>query len=179
MVLSKNIDKPPKFPLFVVLFAIFLTVFSLIWLTVYSFHTMKVLQTIVTDDFKAIELRGLIMQLDEVLTMSARMGAVTGDAKWEARYNHFDPILSDAIHQTSQFVPADLAGETAKQTDEANIKLVEMERKSFELVKQGKLVEAKNLLFSREYETQKTIYANGMNKYNEILKKCSASRCGK
>src|SRR5216110_3264690 len=39
------------------------------------------------------ELQGTIIHLDEVLTMSARMAAATGDQQWEARYRKFEPQL--------------------------------------------------------------------------------------
>ena len=36
-------------------------------------------------------LRGSIIYLDEVLTMSLQMAVTTGDAKWKDRYLRFDP----------------------------------------------------------------------------------------
>src|SRR5262245_41204255 len=45
------------------------------------------------------ELRGQIIHLDEVLTMSARMCALTADPSWEARYRRFEPQLDDAIKE--------------------------------------------------------------------------------
>ena len=47
-------------------------------------------------------LRGVIVHLDEVLTMSARM-AVTGDSRWEERYRQFEPQLDAAIKETTEF----------------------------------------------------------------------------
>ena len=48
------------------------------------------------------ELRGVIVHLDEVLTMSARMAAVTGDSRWEERYRQFEPQLDAAIKETTE-----------------------------------------------------------------------------
>ncbi|MFZ0485340.1 MAG: hypothetical protein WAL93_18280, partial [Desulfobacterales bacterium] len=48
-------------------------------------------------NFKIEELRGIIIHLDEVLTMSARMAAATGDLRWEERYRSFEPKLDAAI----------------------------------------------------------------------------------
>jgi signal transduction histidine kinase len=105
------------------------------------------------------ELIGKITHLDEVLTMSARLAASTGEKRWEDRYNQFDPILADAINELVKNFP-ELT--IAKQTDLANQKLVEMERKSFALVR-GKLNKnALALLFSEEYEKQKLLYNTGM-----------------
>ena len=36
-------------------------------------------------------LQGDILHLDEVLTMSARMSAASGDLQWEERYKKFEP----------------------------------------------------------------------------------------
>ena len=42
-------------------------------------------------------LRGTITHLDEVLTMSARMAAVTGEPEWEERYQRFEQQYVDRI----------------------------------------------------------------------------------
>src|SRR5215510_8141213 len=49
------------------------------------------------------ELRGQIIYLDEVLTMSARMCALTADASWESRYQEFEPKLDAAIHEALSY----------------------------------------------------------------------------
>ena len=54
---------------------------------------------------RAEHLRGLIMQYDEVLTMSARMASVTGDPRWEKRYLHYEPLLSVAIQEAQGLFP--------------------------------------------------------------------------
>ncbi|MCP4040792.1 MAG: hypothetical protein GY731_02395, partial [Gammaproteobacteria bacterium] len=107
-------------------------------------------------------LRSTIIHLDEVLTMSARMAAATGDLRWEMRYHQFEPQLQAAIRESIHLAPETHGKEAAAKTDAANIKLVEMENSAFDLVRQGRNGEAKTLLFSEEYEAQKRIYANGM-----------------
>lgn len=42
-------------------------------------------------------LQGDILHLDEVLTMSARMAAASGDLQWEDRYQKYEPKLDRAI----------------------------------------------------------------------------------
>lgn len=46
---------------------------------------------------QAEKLTGDIIYLDEVLTMSARMAAATGEHKWTERYNAHVDTLTDAI----------------------------------------------------------------------------------
>jgi methyl-accepting chemotaxis protein PixJ len=119
------------------------------------------LQTTVAKQFELQELSSSIVHLDEVLTMSARMAASTGDTKWEARYNQFAPKLDDAIKAILKDIPV-AAQSNPAQTDVANKKLVDMETKSFELVHQGKSPQALSLLLGKEYETQKQIYSSGI-----------------
>ncbi len=111
------------------------------------------------------ELRGIIIHLDEVLTMSARSAAASGDLQWEKRYRRFEPRLDAAIKEAIALAPGALSGQAAAETDAANIKLVEMEHRAFDLVRQDRAEEAKAILFSDEYETQKQVYAKGMDTF--------------
>lgn len=114
-------------------------------------------------------LRATIVHLDEILTMSARMAAATGDLKWERRYLQFEPKLTAAIEDAIRLKPGTQTGRSAQATDAANIKLVEMESRAFDMVRQGKADEARTVLFSDEYGKQKRIYANGMARFGADL----------
>lgn len=107
------------------------------------------------------ELRGRIIHLDEALTMSARMAALTGDPAWEARYRKLEPELDAAI---AEVLGNSLGVETTRQTEVANEALVQMEHAALDLARQGKLGEAKTRLFNGEYARQKAIYSDGMDK---------------
>ena len=109
--------------------------------------------------FQAQELRGRIIHLDEVLTMSARMAVTTGDPKWERPYRQFEGELDAAIQSAIALVPD--TGST-EQTDAANVALIGMEDRAFELVRLGELAAARAILFGEEYARQKAIYAEGM-----------------
>ena len=113
--------------------------------------------------------RADIVHLDEVLTMSARMAAASGNLDWEARYRQFEPQLDQAIKDALLLDPAAYQGTAASATRNANIALVDMERRAFELVRQRKGAEAQQLLSSGEYEAQKKIYASGMVEFNRHL----------
>jgi twitching motility protein PilJ len=125
-----------------------------IWRIYHSSHST------VTEQLALEKLSGKIVHLDEVLTMSARMAASTGDLNWEERYNQYVPELEQTIKTTLAKVPESIRLEAVK-TDDANMKLVEMETKAFALVRTGKLREATQILSGREYATQKAIYAQG------------------
>jgi twitching motility protein PilJ len=115
----------------------------------------------VAQQFKLRTLSDQIVHLDEVLTMSARMSASTGDLAWEVRYKNFEPELISALEQVTKLAPK--AIKANKATDAANERLIEMETKAFALIRQEKAPEAFKLLLSKEYETQKQIYAEGIN----------------
>ena len=121
------------------------------------------------------ELTGEIRYLDEVLTMSARMGAATGDPAWEQRYLDFEPQLSAAIEETKRLVPEAFAIGGAQQTEAANDALVQMEHQSFELSRDNRGPEALALLASDAYTQQKTIYSQGNDQIRAFLLNSSAS----
>ena len=64
--------------------------------------------------------------LDEVLTMSARMAAATGDASYEARYDKNDAALDALIKKTASALGLSEVKQFVGQTDEANQKLVQL-----------------------------------------------------
>ncbi|MBN2138912.1 MAG: response regulator [Sedimentisphaerales bacterium] len=97
-----------------------------------------------------------IVYLDEVLTMSARMGAVTGDTQWEQRYLNFEPNLNAAIKALITEIPE---VDSPAKVDQANNRLVQLEKQSFSLIRSGQRDQAANLLFGAEYESNKHIYA--------------------
>jgi methyl-accepting chemotaxis protein PixJ len=123
----------------------------------------KGFRSTVAKQFQLEKSSGEIVHLDEVLTMSARMAASTGDLKWEARYRQFEPKLTAAIEKTLAGVTADIRTEASK-TDDANNKLVAFETQAFKLVRQGKSQQALKLLMGPQYSTQKKIYAAGNDK---------------
>jgi PAS domain S-box-containing protein len=115
--------------------------------------------------WRAEELQGVIVDLDEVLTMSAKMAAATGEQQWEARYRKFEPQLASAIKEILKLAPS----ESLAQTDAANMRLVEMENHAFTLVRDGKTAEARAILSSQQYEEQKRTYALGMTSFLDQL----------
>lgn len=135
-----------------------------------KWRTSRSAEALLTSSLEIEQLRGSILHLDEVLTMSARAAALGNDLKWIDRYNHFEPQLGAAIERAVQLVPESAEGEAAQQTDEANRLLVEMETDSFRLLKEGQVDAARAILFGPSYELQKARYAEGMNHFSSILR---------
>jgi len=149
-------------PVATVVVAISLTLSLFLPLGWSAWNAYQTFDQVIVNDFRLQYLVGSIIHLDEVLTMSARMNAATGDTRWEDRYNDFEPQLDAAIKEAIAIAPEAYEGEGAAQTDVANQKLVEMEVQAFDLVRSQQQAAAADLLFSAEYEQQKAIYAEGI-----------------
>lgn len=90
------------------------------------------------------ELRGIILRLDEVLKMSARFAAATGNLRWEAHYRQYEPLLDAAIDEAKHRSPKAYVGKAAARTDNANQALV----------RTGNPDKAEKILFSDAYDVQ-------------------------
>lgn len=117
-----------------------------------------------------------IIYYDEVLTMSARMAAVTGDLAWNARYEDFAPQLDGAIKRLISIADDTATLDLIQATNQANLALVEIETKALEMAKDGKLDQAKILMFSPEYEIHKRKYALAINEFRNRIESESRVR---
>ena len=138
------------------------------WYTLHMYAKNKIVNK---HYHRAVELSGSITHYDEVLTMSARMAAATGDLEWEKRYRLFEPQLDSYIKEVISIAPHDFMTQAVQQTDVANIKLVAMENEAFEMVRSGNLKAAFELLGSREYQQQKQIYSSGLMQFTAAMQK--------
>jgi two-component system chemotaxis sensor kinase CheA len=105
---------------------------------------------------------GRIMTLDEILTMSARMAAAAHDPAYEARYSANVDELDALIKASLALVPDDEAAKSVAATDAANLRLVDLETRSFELDKKQQYAEALAVLEGAAYRADKAVYAGGM-----------------
>jgi signal transduction histidine kinase len=134
-----------------------------VWL---NWQTYNNFNNITQQEFQLQKISDQILYLDEVLTMSARMNAATGNIFWEKRYREFEPQLDAAIQKSMQLAPQTYEDENSQKIDAANQNLVAMEYESFNLVNQNQKAAAQNLLSSQEYEFHKQIYADGVAQRN-------------
>jgi methyl-accepting chemotaxis protein len=132
------------------------------------FNVYNNFQQNIVRDFRLNQLTGKITYFDEVLTMSARMAASTGDPQWEKRYNNNVPILDAVILEATKLSPESFKKQ-ADNVNAANTKLIALETKSFAFVRQGNLPAATKTLFGNEYLEQKKIYAAGTNAILEAI----------
>jgi signal transduction histidine kinase/ActR/RegA family two-component response regulator len=134
------------------------------------------IESIESTELRVEALRGAIVHLDEVLTMSALMAATTGDERWERRYREFEPHLESAIQQALVLSPDKAAATVMAGTNAANAALVALETRAFELVRIGRAEEARDLLFSDEYREHKASYSAGMSALDSALKSAVRTR---
>jgi methyl-accepting chemotaxis protein PixJ len=123
------------------------------WSVWQTSHRLEV--TIAKQD-RQQDLSSRLTYLDEVLTMSARMFASTGEAIWEKRYNDNAPSIDRALAELTK------DARPAQEVDAANKKLLALEETAFKLAKQAKLKAASVVLSSPEYQQNKQIYATGV-----------------
>jgi methyl-accepting chemotaxis protein len=135
------------------------------WTVLQSQHTIS---TLIERDIALTENIGKIRHYDELLTMSARMAAFTGDAAWEKRYNDAVPLLDNAIKEVTRLMPNEAGITASKETDAANLALIDMETKAFEAVKASNLEVAQGILLGEEYLKQKAIYAKANDQLTQI-----------
>lgn len=112
-------------------------------------------------------LHGDIGYLDEVLTMSTRMAAASGDRQWETRYLEHETKLDTKIQEVmseAQILKLDLTELGISTTNDANRRLVVIEKRAFEHVRKGNTDKARQLLSSDSYLENKRLYAQGLDK---------------
>ncbi len=163
----KNSLHGPLLRLFLAAGVITAAVFS--WLVWASWTSINIAESVTARTVAFEELDGKITYLDEVLTSSARLAAATGDARWEGRYKEHIPILEEAIANAMSLAGATSASSGATQTNDANQQLITMEAQAFALVRRGQNDKALELLRSDDYQTQKALYSDGMDRFVQTL----------
>jgi hypothetical protein len=138
---------------------------AMAWTTYRNYH---VIETIQHREMRVQDLRGQILYLDEVLTDSCSLAAVTGEPRWESRYREFLPQLDAAIAEATSLVPA--AKSELTEVDAANAALVRLEDQAFALVRESELAKAWELLCGAEYGRNKREYAAGLASFSNQLK---------
>jgi CHASE3 domain sensor protein len=138
-----------------------------------TYRNYRVIEAIQHREMRVQDLRGQILYLDEVLTDSCSLAAVTGEPRWEERYRRYLPELDAAINQAIELVP-DAKKELA-DVEDANTALVRLENRSFALVREKQLAKAWDLLNGDEYRRNKREYAVGLTSFSNRLNEHSES----
>ena len=136
---------------------------SVVWSMYGTIHRIGI------DEFRLQGLCGTINHLNEVLTMSARMAAATGDPKWIERYRAIEPELDNAITEVAVLARAEYEKNYAAQTKLAYTKLIEIESLALALASKERPEEASKLLFGEEYDYYKGLYSQGISEMTSAV----------
>lgn len=159
-----------RFPNRLLVVSLLSTALALAWSAWCSYDGYRTTVLLKTRYLRCEELRGIITHLDEVLTMSARMAAATGDVRWEDRYRQYEPTLDAAIKEAAQLASRSNDSAAVAQTDAANAALVQMENEAFRLTRDGRADEAQRVLAGEAYAGQKQVYATGMRAFTDNVR---------
>lgn len=146
-----------------------------------SWHFWQTGETLVHEIEKDLELQSLTdetIQLGEVLTLSARMAATSGDSNWEVQYEEFVPQQSTSVRRLLELTPKAEQQNGVLQSYRANSRKIQMERRAFEFVRKGAFAEASQLLSSQEYHLLRKQYREGIQRHEIDLKKKVSERLG-
>ena len=166
---AENQPKLPPFPAGLLTGALAISVLLMVGLVWSAWQSYRKVSADQLQSLRIKEIQGILVHLDDVLTMSARMTAITGDLVGERRYRQLEPQLNPAVKEALVLASEMGDASAAARMEAANLKLTEMEHRSFALVHEGRTDAAKALLFSPEYETQDRISAEGTAELGRLL----------
>jgi signal transduction histidine kinase/DNA-binding response OmpR family regulator len=157
-------------PIKVLTAAVVLTMVFCVGVGWYAWDAYQAFKAVQGGDFQLQELSGNISRLGETLTMSAQMGVATGDPQWEERYQRLWPQLDAAIRKAMELAPEAYFTHAAAEMNAAYIKLIGMETRAFNLLRQGRQEAAIALLSSEAHKEQKQLYTEGIEQITATLK---------
>jgi PAS domain S-box-containing protein len=142
---------------------------AFVWLAWSTHNTYHVTSLIYARQIRTEVLRGVIMQLDEVLTMSARMASVTGETHWQERYQKDAIAWADALQEAHELTPPGSRAAFMFLATAAR-RTADLEGQAFTLIRQGHTDAARRVLFDQEYEEQRQLVAQGIRAFLDDLR---------
>ncbi len=151
----------PPFPARLLTGVIAATAMALITIVAIAYVTQQSVRSLHDRAVAVSQVQGAIALEDEVLTMSARMAAATGDQVWIDRYNDHVAPMDKALKQAAKLAPEDTHKAFVKATSDANDKLIAMETRTQELAIAGDTNAASAIMNGADYALQKDVLAKG------------------
>jgi diguanylate cyclase (GGDEF)-like protein len=114
-----------------------------------------------------VALAGDVAQIryyDELLTMSARLAATTGDTSYVQRYRSAVPQLDRVLAHALSVVPDAAASDAVDATDDANQGLIALEERAFDLLAAGDRQGAYAAVSGPDYLSLKAEYRTEMDR---------------
>jgi PAS domain S-box-containing protein len=132
-------------------------------------EVQKHLSNIRDDQARLQDVTSEIHNLTEAMTMSAQMGAATGEPVWENRYKEHQKLLGEAFKNLAVMAPDIYLTQGGKDIDEASDWLQAIERRAFEKARGGNVRAARKELASDEYLDLRKKYGFGLEKLHKAL----------
>ncbi len=148
----------------------------LVWLGWTGTGTRDSMRLAAQQAVRVAELRGAFAYLDEWLTMSAHMAALSGEPRWVARFDEARPQLAAVIVEAVALATPSVGAALAATTDEASSGLIQMERAAFAKAAAGDRDGARSLLESPEFAYLKAVYASGIEMFGQDLETLASAR---
>lgn len=123
-----------------------------IWRIEQSKNIATVKQEILTNPEKTGD---SIIYLQEILMLTARTSAVTGNLEWEKEYKKYEPRAVDKVNEIKSVLPDNVELESVNRLEHANLELLGMEQRAFTYLRDGRIDQARGIMFGSEYEAQK------------------------
>jgi len=125
---------------------------------------------------QVISLEGSYTHRDEMLTMSLKIAAATGEPEWIERYEEFGRRIKPVIEQSWDISKDSTVGADAVLAAFADDKLAAIENRIIEQIRQGNREFAATLLRDQEYQEQKDEYGRCMNSFVAGMRKILQER---
>ncbi len=157
------------FPTKLLSFSLFLTLAVVAWMGGSSFYIHYFLTHTVEKEHQIAELADEILYLDSIVSQSARTSA-TGDAEFDKRY--IDAIDIDLDKKIAS-LPDVYLQNVAKAMNQANDRIVAFDKQYLDLINQGKIKEANEILHNAEYSSNNQIHMDGRRKLSDKIRQIS------
>ena len=144
-----------RIPVFLLTVALILTgvVFGwFIWRVEQSKNITNLKQEILTNPAKTGD---SMIYLNELLAMSAQTAVATGSLDWEKEFKKYEPELEKKIDDIKNVLPDHLELESINRLEQANLGMLTLEKRAFTFIREGRLDQAREILFGSEFETEK------------------------
>ena len=107
-----------------------------------------------------------VVELDGILTMSARLSAATGEPRWREQYDRGARRLTEMLKELATFAETEEARKAVERINAANNAIMAMEKKSLSL---GKSPDAMAWVTSDDYQRAEIDYHAGVKSLLESL----------
>jgi len=150
-----------RFPIVILPLTLFLTGVVFSWLIWDDYNSYNTRSEIKERTFQVEKLRATFVHLDDKLTMLAKVAATTGNTRLEEQYRPLELQIEPTIQEIKQLTQND-DSQAVTQIDASSVELTKMENQAFALLREGRAEQARAILSSDEYETQKILFSEGM-----------------